>query len=100
MHNLKVTVVKTIQLRTEILDENGKVQHGWNKRFMIPSVAADYWVSHAILDWQERKYGDPLGNGRFGTAYGKMTQSDYDRSARLEKRLKRIVTAKFKQLLK
>lgn len=100
MYNLKVSVVKTIQLRTESVDENGKVRYGWNKRFMVPSVAADHWVSHAISEWQDRKYGDPMGNGQFTRGYHNMQQSDRDRSDRLEKRLKRIATAKFKALMK
>lgn len=100
MYIQKVTVVKTIQLRTEVIDPNGNVEIGWNKRFLVPSIAADYWVTHAIVDWQNRKYGDPIGNGHFSCGYHNMQQSDYDRSDRLEKRLKRMATAKFKELLK
>ena len=58
-----VTIVKTIQLRTEWMDEHGKVEHGNNQRYRVPAIACEYWARQSNLAWAEcmfEKYGNPV----------------------------------------
>jgi len=90
MYKAQISVVKTIQIRTEELDESGKVLYGWNKRFRSPKAAAEQWADIRIREWEDKKFG----------GYRHMTDADEKYRHQLKKRLIRMATAKFKGLLK
>jgi hypothetical protein len=90
-HTVKLSIVKTIQLRYEIIDSEGKL-HGWNERYRVPSVAAQHWVSWRMTQWKEKKE-KALGSRR------SWSQADYKHENQLSDRLIRMATKKFKEVL-
>lgn len=99
-YTTELKIIKSIQFRTESRGPDGKVIYGWNKRFQMPSAAARHWVDHRMNDWEDKKFGSPIGNGQYSRGYHKMTAADKARGLRLQKRLLKFVTWKLKELMK
>jgi len=90
-----ITVVKTIQFRTEILEEDGTVRHGWNHRYRSAHAAAENYVRHKISLWEDEKWEVP----KYGAAYHRQTDADRKYIRKLEERFYRMMVRHFKQVL-
>jgi len=90
-----VTVVKTIQFRTEIVDDTGKVAHGWNHRYRSAHAAAENYTRQRINEWEDKKWDVRT----YGAAYHRQTDADHKYVARVKDRFYRLVLKRFKELL-
>jgi hypothetical protein len=93
MKQMIVTVVKTIQLRTQWTGVDGEIV-GFNKKFQKPSVAADHWARDKVRKWENKMY-EHLG----GASYHHLTNADHIEAERRFKVLKRRATRVFKRVL-
>ena len=94
MKQMVVTVVKTIQLRTQWVGVDGAIV-GFNKKFQKPSIADDYWARDKIREW-ETKVAQQRGPG---ASYHHLTNADHIEAERRFKVLKRRATRVFKRVL-
>jgi hypothetical protein len=90
-----ISVVKTIQFRTEILNEDGTVAHGWNHRYRSAHAAAQNYARHKISQWEHEKWDVAT----YGAAYHRQTDADRDYMDRLEDRFYRMMLRRFKEIL-
>lgn len=90
-----ISVVKTIQFRTEVLKEDGTVRHGWNHRYRSPHAAAQEYARARISQWEHEKWEVD----KFGAAYHRQTDADRDYMYALQDRIYRMILPKFKELL-
>lgn len=90
-----MTVVKTIQFRTEILEEDGSVRHGWNHRYRSPHAAAENYTRHRISEWEHEKWEV----AKYGAAYHRQTDADRKYIRRLNERFYRMMVRRFKEML-
>jgi len=90
-----VTVVKTIQFRTEVLEEDGTVRHGWNHRYRSPHAAAENYTRQRISEWEHEKWEV----AKYGAAYHRQTDADRKYMDRLYKRFYYLALRRFKELL-
>lgn len=91
-----ISVVKTIQFRTEVVNEDGTVAHGWNQRYRSPHAAAENYTRHKISQWEYTKWEV----AKYGSAYHRQTDADRQYKARLEDRFYRLSLRRFKDILK
>lgn len=91
-----VTVVKTIQFRTEVLNQDGTIAHAWNNRYRSPHAAAENYTRIKISQWEHEKWEVE----KYGAAYHRQTESDRQYMSKLEDRFYRLALRGFKKLLK
>lgn len=90
-----MTIVKTIQFRTEILEEDGSVRHGWNHRYRSAHAAAQNYARQKISLWEHEKWEVD----RYGAAYHRQTDSEREYMYKLENRFYRMMVRRFKEAL-
>lgn len=88
-YTAKLSVVKTIQVRTEVKNELGVVGCAWNKRYRNPSLAAHDYCSVRMTE-----------RGQFLRNMGRLqTQAELEYEGRLAERYIRYLIMIFKRLL-
>lgn len=90
---IKISVVRSIQFRTEYTDSDGNVV-GWNKKFQSPTVAARYWADMVAARWEDRKFGL---NGT--AAYHYMTDDDRKHKQKVYDKAYRRILPVIKRIL-
>lgn len=90
----KATVIRVVQLRTEYLNNEGKLV-GWNKKFQKPTVAADHWARQRVREWETKKFNE----AELGAAYHRMDKLDWDERDARERKLYRRSLPIFKRML-
>lgn len=90
---LKVSVIRVIQFRTEYTDSDGKV-HSWNHKFQRPGHATNHWAAAVADKWEDRKF---RLNGT--AAYHNMTAADYAQKKRIYEKAYRRSFPIFKRIL-
>jgi hypothetical protein len=90
-----VSIVKTIQLHHEHIGVDGH-KHSYNERYRNPKVAAENWARRRMREWVRKTYQEDT----LGAAYHRQSPADIRYEKRLEARLIRMATRKFKELIK
>lgn len=90
----KATVIRVVQLRTEYVNDQGKLV-GWNKKFQKPTVAAEHWSQYRVREWEDRKFEV----AKLGAAYHRMSPMDWKEREAREKKLYRRSLPIFKRML-
>lgn len=87
---LSVSVVKTIQFRTEIVEEDGTVRYGWNHRYRSAHAAAENYTVKRIIDWERKRFPNGCRN---------LTAIEVEHIEKLKRRFHQFVLRKFKEML-
>jgi hypothetical protein len=90
-----ISVVKTIQFRTEVLEEDGTVRHGWNHRYRSAHAAAENYARHKISEWEHEKWEV----AKYGAAYHRQSETDRAYMYALGQRFYRMMVRHFKRVL-
>lgn len=90
-----MTVVKTIQFRTEVLEEDGTVRHGWNNRYRSAYAAAENYARQRISEWEHEKWEV----AKYGAAYDRQTEAEREYMYKLQDRFYRMMVRRFKEML-
>lgn len=90
-----MSVVKTIQFRTEVLEEDGTVRHGWNHRYRSAHAAAENYTRQRISELEHERWEVAI----YGAAYHRQTDADRKYLDRLSERFYRMMVRRFKEML-
>jgi len=93
--NVKVSLIKVVQLRTEYFDEESGKMKGWNDKFHKPGNAAAHWANSRTTNWWSIRFNEK----ELGAGYHRAIQADYDEKARRYEVLVRRSLPIFKRML-